>query len=235
MSDVGTSDSEVLEKLLFGRHSCRAFLPDAVPRPLIERMLFLAQRAASWCNTQPWRITITEGEGTEHFRAALYGHASAQLGAGNATLDPDMPFPQRYNGVLDQRRKEVGGQLYAAVGVERGDRAGSTRQALENFRFFGAPHALLIHVDRDLGAYGAIDCGVFLGTLLLAAESLGIAMIPQAALASYSSFVRDYFAMDDHLVCVAGVSFGYSNPHDPANSFRTSRANISDAVRWITE
>lgn len=227
--------SEVLEKLLLGRHSCRAFQAGPVPRPVIERMLVLAQRAASWCNTQPWNISITEGEGTERFRAALYAHASAQLGAGNATLDPDMPFPHRYNGVLDQRRKEVGGQLYAAVGIERGDRVGSTRQALENFRFFGAPHALLIHVDRDLGAYGAIDCGVFLGTLMLAAESLGIAMIPQAALASYSSFIRDYFGITDNLICVAGASFGYSDLDHPANSFRTSRAQVSDSVRWVIQ
>lgn len=235
MRDSDGGRYRALESLLFDRHSCRAFLPDRVPRAEIEKMLALAQRSASWCNTQPWQLTVTEGAGTERFRTALHDHASARLGAGDVALDPDIPFPQRYNGVYDQRRREVGGQLYEAVGVARGDRAGSIRQSLENFRFFGAPHVLLIHVDRDLGAYGAVDCGVFLGTLLLAAESLGIAMIPQAALASYSGLVREHFGISETMSCVAGASFGYADCAHPANGFRASRAGIADAVRWVGE
>ncbi|MNQ73541.1 Nitroreductase family protein [compost metagenome] len=39
-----------LEAWLHARHSCRAFLPEPVPRDTIERILSLAQRTASWCN-----------------------------------------------------------------------------------------------------------------------------------------------------------------------------------------
>jgi len=233
-TEMAKSEDEVLETLLRGRFSCRSYLPKPVPRNLIERMLSIAQRSASWCNTQPWRVTVTEGEGTERFREALFDHATARIGAGDFSLDPDFEFPRRYNGVADIRRKEVGGQLYEAVGIERGDRDGSSKLALENYRFFNAPHALLIHVDRDLGTYGAVDCGVYLGTLLLAAQSLGIAMIPQAALAAYSPFVRDYFDIPDDMLCLVGASFGYSDKGHPANSFRSSRAELSDVVNWVT-
>ncbi|MDH0094267.1 nitroreductase family protein, partial [Achromobacter mucicolens] len=41
-----------LEDWLLARHSCRAFLPQPVPRATIERILTLAQRTASWCNCQ---------------------------------------------------------------------------------------------------------------------------------------------------------------------------------------
>ena len=59
-------------------------------------------------------------------------------------------------------------------------------QALENFRLFGAPHVLIVTSERDLGVYGAVDCGLYGGSLLLAAQSLGIATIAQAALARCS-------------------------------------------------
>ncbi|MCH1998704.1 nitroreductase family protein, partial [Achromobacter xylosoxidans] len=36
-----------LEDWLRARHSCRAFLPEPVPRATIERILTLAQRTAS--------------------------------------------------------------------------------------------------------------------------------------------------------------------------------------------
>jgi nitroreductase len=228
------SSDQVLEALLVQRHSCRAFRPDPVPRPVIERMFELAQRTASWCNTQPWRITVTEGSGTERFREALYSHAAKCAASGDMKLEPTIPFPTRYSGIADQRRKAVGKQLYDAVGISRDDRVGAARQALENFRFFGAPHVLLIHVHKELGTYGAVDCGLYLGTLLLAAESLGISMIPQAALASYPILVREHFAIPDGMNCLAGASFGYAERNHPANSFRAPRATVQEAVTWIS-
>ena len=66
----------VLEELLGERYSCRAFRPDPVPRPIIERILTAAQRTASWCNSQPWQVVIASGEARERFRAAIYAAAS---------------------------------------------------------------------------------------------------------------------------------------------------------------
>ena len=42
-------DSAALERLLQRRFSCRGFLPGPVAPELIERVLALAQRTASWC------------------------------------------------------------------------------------------------------------------------------------------------------------------------------------------
>ncbi len=60
----------VLEELLGERHSCRAFRPEPVPRPTIERILTAAQRKASWCTSQPWQIEIAGGVARERYRAA---------------------------------------------------------------------------------------------------------------------------------------------------------------------
>lgn len=230
-------DSQLLARLLADRYSCRGYRSDPVPRSVIERMLTIAQMSSSWCNSQPWRVIVTEGEGTERFRKALYDHAVADTAANNGVpqMKPDFDFPAAYRGVYKDRQREVGWQLYESVGVTYGDREASGKQALENFRLFGAPHMLLITSERDLGTYGAIDCGLYVGSMLLAAQSLGIGMIPQAALATYAPLMHDYFGIPDSRMVVVGASFGYADDSHPANNFRSRRAPLTDVVQWVTE
>lgn len=229
--------TNTIGRLLESRYSCRGYKSDTVPRPVIERMLSLAQLSASWCNSQPWQTIVTEGEGTERFRKAYYDHAVSDHAAngGIPLMEPDFPFPAAYRGIYKDRQREVGWQLYDSVGVTYGDRAASGKQALENFRLFGAPHALIVTSERDLGIYGAIDCGLYMGSLLLAAESLGLGMIPQAALATYAPMLRDHFAIPHNRVVVFGASFGYPDPEHPANAFRSRRAPVSEVVQWVDE
>ncbi|MGV9662280.1 nitroreductase [Nocardia niigatensis] len=224
------SDSyAVLESLLADRYTCRAFLPDPVPRADIESILRLAQRTPSWCNTQPWQLVITDDPtATDRFRKALLDHIDG------APIASDIPFPAGYQGVYRDRRRECGGALYAAVGVERGDHAGSMRQMVRNYELFDAPHVAILTTEADLGTYGAVDCGLYLTSFLLAAQSLGVAAAPQAALATYSPFLRDYFALPANRRIIAGVSFGYADPGHAANSFRTARAGLDEVVTWHT-
>lgn len=220
------TSSSVLTELLNTRHSCRAFLPEPVPRPVQEQLLQMAQRTASWCNSQPWQVHITEGAGTQRLRSAL--GAAQQSGAGS-----DFPWPREYRGVYQERRRECGFALYDSVGIARGDREASARQAQENFRLFGAPHAAIVTSDEALGVYGAIDCGAYVANFLLAAASLGLATIPQAALASRSALLRGFFGLGEDRRVVCGISFGYADKDHPANSFRTSRADVAAAAAWV--
>jgi len=221
---VPNGDADALERLLSTRHSCRGFLSNPVDDALIERILRIAQRTPSWCNAQPWRTIITKGGATDRFRNALCEHVAETAAA------PDIAFPREYHGVYLERRRECGFQLYEAVGVARGDRQAYSRQMFENYRLFGAPHVAIVTSDEALGAYGAVDCGAYVNNFLLAAQSLGVASIPQAALASHSKFIRDYFGLGADRVVVCGISFGIEDRADKANAFRTSRAALQDTV-----
>jgi nitroreductase len=220
----------VLEELLGERYSCRAFRPEQVPRPTIERILTAAQRTASWCNSQPWQIVIASGAAKERFRAAIYAAASS-----GAQDDGDFSFPREYRGVYLERRRESGFQLYNTLGITRGDRAAYARQALENFNFFGAPHVAIIHSDEALGIYGAIDCGAYVGNFLLAAQARGLGTIPQAALAHHSGLIRRHFGLGDDRRVVCGISFGFPDRDHKINSYRTSRAGIPDTATFVDE
>lgn len=217
-----------LERLLSERHSCRAYLPDPVPRQVIGRVLEIAGRTPSWCNTQPWHLVVTEGAGTARFRESLGAHLAA--GAGE---DPDFPFPERYEGAYQARRRESGWALYESLGIERGDRAASQAQSAKNFEFFGAPHVAIVTTEAALGTYGAIDCGLYVNSFLLAAQSLGLGAIAQAALAIPAPFVRQHFRLPPTRRVVCGISFGWPDRTAPENSFRTTRVSAEETVTWV--
>ncbi|MGA8586183.1 MAG: nitroreductase family protein [Roseiarcus sp.] len=121
------------------------------------------------------------------------------------------------------------------MGVARGDRQAYARQALENYRLFGAPHVAIITSDEALGTYGALDCGAYVNNFLLAAQSFGIASIPQAALASHSKFVREHFGLGVDRLVVCGISFGYEEDAAPANHFRTTRATLEEVATLVED
>jgi nitroreductase len=219
---------EVLEQLLNERYSCRAFRPDPVPRPTIDRILTAAQRTASWCNSQPWQLVIASGEAKERFRKAIYAEA-----ASGAADDGDFAAPREYRGVYLERRRESGFQLYNTLGIARGDKAAYAKQALENYNFFGAPHVAIIHTDEALGIYGAVDCGAYVGNFMLAAQALGVGAIAQAALARRSGMIRRHFKLGDDRRVVCGISFGFPDHDHRINSYRTSRARLADAVTFV--
>ncbi|MEU8894472.1 nitroreductase [Nocardia sp. NPDC048505] len=221
-----TADAATLARLLDDRWTCRQFRPEPVARETVEQLLLLAQRTPSWCNTQPWQVVVTAGAGTDRFRKELLEHVR---GAG---AEPDFPFPAQYTGAYRDRRKACGLQLYESVGVAKGDQAGTMRQMVRNFELFDAPHVAIISTEADLGVYGAIDCGLYIGNFLLGAQALGLGAAPQAALATYAPFLRAHFAIPEHRKIVAGISFGYPDRAHPVNGFRTARAGLDEVLTW---
>lgn len=217
--------ADVLEKILDDRHSCRAFTSETIPEETIERILQMSQRTASWCNSQAWQVELVSGFATAAFSKALMDHVATN-GMGS-----DLPAPERYEGVYKDRRRASGYGLYSALGIERSDHDARTRQMLENYRFFGAPHVAIITSDAGLGTYGAVDCGAYVSTFLAAATSLGVATCAQAALALYSDAVREHLDIPEDRLIVCGIAFGYADTEHPANAFRTERADLSDVVR----
>lgn len=221
-----TETVDVFAALLRARFSCRGFLSAPVPQADIAGALSDAQHVASWCNSQPWQVIALSQPETADFAKALYAHVDT------ADHSSDIPFPASYEGVYKSRRSICGWQLYDAVGILKGDREGSGRQMRENFRFFGAPHFLLITTPKALGPYGVLDCGAYVMALLLALQARGIASCAMASVAGFAPFVRARYgvAPDRDLLC--GIALGYADPDHRANSFRTDRAGVDDVVDW---
>ena len=219
--------AEALDEFLASRWSCRAFLPEPVVRSRIEAILTSAQKTASWNNVQPWKLVIASGAETEALRALLTERAEA--GEVDA---PHFDFPPKYEGVAQARRRDCGFRLYEAVGVERGDKAAYARQSLRNFAFFDAPHVAIVTTDAAMGVYGAVDCGAYVSTFMLAARAHGVGTIAQAALAMHSDAIAAHFGLPDEQRIVCGISFGYPDLDHPVNQYRVPRATLEEVVDW---
>jgi nitroreductase len=219
--------ADALESVLASRFSCRGFLPDPVDAATLRRLFTMAQRTASWCNSQAWQVHLLSGDDTTALAERLSAHVPVAAEA------PDIPGPARYDGVYRDRRRACGFSLYNAVGVERDDQAGRLMQMLQNFRFFGAPHVAIVTSPVDLGTYGVMDCGGYVANLLTSAEALGVNAIAQAAIAMYADAVRDQLGIPADRSIVCAVSLGYADPEHPANAFRTEREDVDVAVTGL--
>ena len=218
---------DTLTEILRARHSCRGFRPDPVPDETITRIVATARHVPSWCNAQPWQLSITRGEGTDRLRAALLDAAQ-----GGVPPKPDLDWPASYSGDYAERRRTCGFQLYDAVGIDKADRQGRAAQMLRNYQLFDAPHVAILTSPAELGAYGAMDCGGFVTAFTLAATALGVATIPQAAIAAYAPLLREHLGLGPDRLVLCAISFGFSDPDHPANGFRTDRAAPADIIAW---
>lgn len=223
-ADIALDD---LHRLYNSRHSCRSFRPDRVPRATLDAILQTAQMAASWSNTQPWQLHVVSGAPLEAVRGDMF----ARAGAGQPKA-PEIPYPAHYPEPLDSRRRACGWGIYETLGIQRGDREASGRQARENFRFFGAPHVVLVTCEAEMGSYGLIDCGIWLGHFLTAATAAGVATCAQAAAITYPEIWRQHLAIAPSRRLVVGVAVGFAEPQAPANRFRSSRASLDQVIDW---
>jgi nitroreductase len=221
------TDYETLGAVLERRYSCRAFKPDPVPDATITDIVRAARRVPSWCNAQPWQVVITKGEATDRFRDKLMNWATSGISA-----TPDLEWPKGYSGAYGERRRTCGFQLYDAVGIERSDRKARGDQMLRNYALFDAPHVAIVHSPAELGGYGAMDTGGFVAGFTLAATALGVATIPQAAIAAYAPQVREHLGIADDRLVLCAISFGYADADAPINRFRTERAEPADIIDW---
>lgn len=195
---------------------------------MLERVLAMAQRTATWCNAQPWTSYVLSGDTLERTREALTAHVTS-----GAKKAPDLLDPETYTGERLARRRQAGFALYGALGIGREGGEARARQHLENFRFFGAPHVVVVTLAEELREYGAVDIAAYIATLLLAAESMGLASIPQAAPALYAPALRKALVIPDDLRIVATVALGYEDTDAAANAFRVLRAELEENVRFL--
>ena len=77
-----------------------------------------------------------------------------------------------------------------------------------------------------------MDCGGFVTAFSLAAQALGVACIPQAAVAAHGAFLHRYFGISEDRLILCAISFGYADMDHPANAFRTERAALDEVIDW---
>jgi nitroreductase len=71
------------------------------------------------------------------------------------------------------------------------------------------------------------------GYLVLAAEASGLATCPIGLITDYADEIKELLNIPENKRVVIGVALGYADRENPMVQFRSSRADISELVRWI--
>lgn len=221
------SSREAVEAVIRTRTTVRAFRPDPVPRATVEELLELARLAPSTFNTQPWRVHVLGGAAKAAFSAALL-----DAHAGNA-VPMFSPFPPSPPAPCTARQEDFGRRYYGALGIDRRDMQARSRQTGRNFEFFGAPIGLVVTIDGALTRHSWLDLGLFLQTLMLAAQARGFATCPQVVFARYQSVIAEQLGLQPGETVACGMSLGFADEKAPVNALDMPREPLSGFTRWI--
>lgn len=205
------------------RRSIRGFLPEPVPQALLESLLETAREAPSGANLQPGRFWALQGGARTRLSAALCEAVRLQV----APREEYGYFPQPMPMQLRKRQVAAAQALYRSLGVARGDATARQAQFERNYRFFDAPVALVVTLDREFGSGGFMDLGMCLHGLLMAAHAQGLGACAIGALASYPEIVRRELGLPDNEVVVCGVALGWPDSQAPDNQTLTEREPLA--------
>ncbi|MES0363225.1 MAG: nitroreductase [Desulfobacteria bacterium] len=216
-----------LSECIQTRKSCRAFLPKEIDKGILEKVLEAANRSPSYMNSQPWELFVIAGDKKAALSQRLFEQASSEIAPA-----PDFPFVKEWPKALERRVKKTRLERFKAVGIDPKDKEGIRKSYLKNFRFFNAPCAIFVGMERGLTSWSVLDLGLFVHGLLLCLVAEGLGCCPQAMPAAYPDIIREELEIPDTFSLVLAISIGYPDPDAPINRYRTTRRDLDEFVRW---
>jgi nitroreductase len=229
---IRNPEQEAVDTAILTRRSIRAFLPEPVAREDIEAILQVAARAPSGTNTQPWRVHVLQGAAKTALSDAIL--AVYNDPAQNAQhVEEYFYYPREWKSPFIDRRRKVGWDLYALLGLTRENKAGMAAQHARNYRFFDAPVGLIFTIDRVMEQGSWLDYGMFLQSVMVAARGRGLDTCPQAAFTQYHRIIAQHLALPASDMVVCGMALGWADPGKIENTLVTEREPVSGFVRFL--
>jgi nitroreductase len=221
-----------VDEAISSRRSIRAFLPTPVPRETIEAILQVAARAPSGTNTQPWKVVVLTGEAktalSQKIRAAFDDPAQ------RATHSEEYAYyPTQWQPPYIDRRRKVGWDLYALLGIGKADKQRMHEQHRRNYDFFDAPVGLIFTIDRVMQQGSWLDYGMFLQSIMIAARARGLDTCPQAAFTQFHRLIAEQLKLPDHEMVVCGMSLGHADASKIENNLVTEREPVSGFATFV--
>jgi nitroreductase len=211
------------------RKSVRAFLDKAVSDETINALLEAARHSPSGTNTQPWQVAVVKGES----KLALQDKIETAFRNGDSGKADFDYYPKEWISPFKDRRKECGLLMYSTLDIKREDKERQMDQWAANYRAFDAPVMMLFFMNPIMEKGSFMDYGMFLQSIMLTAEDLGLATCPQASLADYPHIIKPTLAYGDESILLCGISLGYENKEAVVNSYRTSRLAVDEFTQFF--
>ena len=228
------AETAAVDAAITSRRSVRAFLPTPVPRATVADILRVASRAPSGTNTQPWQVHVLMGAARQRLcnRISAVYENPAELATHQQEYDY---YPKEWASPYIDRRRKVGWDLYALLGLAKTDKTGMHRQHGRNYRFFDAPVGLIFSIDRVMQQGSWLDYGMFLQSIMVAARARGLHTCPQAAFTQFHRLIGEELTFRPEQMLVCGMALGYADPAAVENTLVTERVPVTEFATFLTE
>lgn len=229
---IHSPQQEAVDAAITSRRSTRAFLDKPVERADLERILEVAARAPSGTNTQPWKVYVLTGQARARLCEAILA-VNADPEQAPRHTEEYAYYPRAWVSPYIERRRKVGWDLYALLGLTRENKAGMAAQHARNYRFFDAPVGLIFTIDRIMEQGSWLDYGMFLQNIMVAARGRGLDTCPQAAFTQYHRVIAQQLGLPENEMVVCGMALGWADPDKVENTLVTEREQVAHFARFM--
>jgi len=142
-------------------------------------------------------------------------------------------YPKPLKPVYDQRRQEIGEDIYKVLRIARDDKQRRRGQFAKNALMFNAPVGVFAYIDRSLSYGQWMDLGMYLQSVMLLGEAQGLASCAQGYWTFFHSNVRDVTNAPADLMLACGLAIGFEDKDAPINTVRSARAELDDFAVFV--
>ena len=212
------------------RKSIRGYKPDPVPKAVIREILEIAIRAPSAMNTQPWEFVVVAGEPLSNIREV----SAEKLNTG------EIPQPEHHvigwtnDSIYRVRQVDLAKHIFQIMDIPREDKVKRAAWMKRGFRYFDAPAAIVIFVDKTLTETGPVlDVGAVMQSICLAALHFGLGTCIHDQGVMYPDVVKRYTGIPESKRLIIAISIGYSDEESIVNTITSTRESIDRLTNWI--
>lgn len=230
---IRNQEQQIVDEVIASRRSIRAFLPTPVAQDDIEAILQVASRAPSGSNTQPWKVYVLTGDTRQRLTREIL-NAYADPSHAEQHQEEYAYYPRQWVSPYVERRRKIGWDLYALLGLTRENKAGMQAQHGRNYAFFDAPVGLIFTIDRVMEQGSWLDYGMFLQSVMIAARARGLDTCPQAAFTQFHRVIASVLQLPDSEQVVCGMALGFADTSKIENTLQTERAPLTEFARFLS-
>lgn len=232
-SNTQSDVAAIIESVITSRRSVRQFLPNEICRETITELLDIAAYAPSGHNTQAWNVYVVTGSTLDALSKEIL--STFEDPEVHASHIPEFDaYPTEWVTPFIDRRRALGREMYGVLGIPRGESERMLDQAKKNYAFFDAPVGLMFTVERIMLPGSALDLGMFMQTLMIAAKAIGLDTCPQQAFSPFHRIIRKTLSVPESQVIMCGMSLGYANPLLPINDLKVERVPASSFTKFYS-
>lgn len=212
------------------RKSIRGYRPDPVPKSVIREILEIAVKAPSTMNTQPWEFFVLAGE---PLQKTIRGCAE-KVRAGESPHPELGVIGWKADSIYRTRQVDLAKHIFQIMDIRRDDKEKRAAWMERGFRFFDAPAAIVICVDKSLSEAGPVlDIGAVMQNICLAALHYGLGTCIHDQGVMYPEVVREHASIPESKRIIIAISIGYPDQGNIVNTISTTREPVEGLTKWI--